>query len=62
MKHPKEYAILAVIILALGLYLFLRDTDRTTYTLPDLATIATQDFKEGMDALLAKREPRFEGR
>jgi len=26
------------------------------------ATIATRDFKEGMEALLGKREPRFEGR
>ncbi|MCC6620004.1 MAG: enoyl-CoA hydratase/isomerase family protein [Deltaproteobacteria bacterium] len=26
------------------------------------ATIATHDFKEGMEALLGKREPRFEGR
>lgn len=44
MKHQKEYAILAVVIVALGLYLFLRDTDRTTYTLPELPPIKAQDI------------------
>ena len=44
MKHTKEYAILAVAIVALGLYLFLRDTDRTTFILPDLQAFETQDI------------------
>lgn len=44
MKHTKEYAILAVVIAALGLYLFLRDTDRTTYTLPALQAVKLQDI------------------
>ena len=44
MKHTKEYAVLAVIIAALGLYLFLRDTDRTTHTLPDLQALKAQDI------------------
>jgi len=44
MKFKKEYAILAVVIVALGLYLFFRNTDRTTYTLPDFPTLKTQDL------------------
>jgi hypothetical protein len=44
MRHQKEYAILAVVIVALGLYLFLRDSDRTTYTLPELPPIKAQDI------------------
>lgn len=44
MKVKKEYAILAVVIVALGLYLFFRSTDRTTYTLPDLPDLKTQDL------------------
>lgn len=44
MKVKKEYAILSVVIIALGLYLFFRNTDRTTYTLPELPAIKTQDL------------------
>ncbi len=44
MKVKKEYAILAVVIVALGLYLFFRNTDRTTYTLPELPAVKTQDL------------------
>lgn len=42
MKVKKEYAILSVVIIALGLYLFFRNTDRTTYTLPELPAVKTQ--------------------
>lgn len=42
MKVKKEYAALAIVIVALGLYLFLRSTDRTTYTLPELPALDTQ--------------------
>lgn len=44
MKHRKEYAILAVVIVALGLYLLLRERDRTTYTLPKLQTVKAVDI------------------
>ena len=44
MKIKKEYAVLAVVIVALGLYLFFRNTDRTTYTLPELPSVKTQDL------------------
>ena len=44
MKVKKEYAILSVVIIALGLYLFFRNTDRTTYTLPELPAVKTQDL------------------
>ena len=40
----KEYAILAVVIIALGGYLFFRNTDRTTYILPELPALANQDI------------------
>lgn len=43
MKLKKEYAVLAVAIIVLGLYLFFRDTDRTTYTLPELPAVNAQD-------------------
>lgn len=38
----KEYAILSVVIISLGLYLFFRNSDRTTYTLPELPAVDTQ--------------------
>jgi hypothetical protein len=44
MKHTKEYAVLVIVIVALGLYLLMRDTDRTTYTLPDLQAIKAVDI------------------
>ncbi len=44
MKVKKEYAILVVVIVALGLYLVFRNTDRTTYTLPELPAVKTQDL------------------
>jgi hypothetical protein len=42
MKVKIEYAVLAIVIVALGLYLFLRSTDRTSYTLPEIPTLDTQ--------------------
>lgn len=44
MKLKKEYAVLALAIIVLGLYLFFRDTDRTTYTLPELPAVKAQDI------------------
>jgi len=44
MKVKKEYVILSVVIVALGLYLFFRNTDRTTYTLPKLPAVKAQDL------------------
>jgi hypothetical protein len=43
MKVKIEYVILALVIVALGLYLFFRTTDRTSYTLPDLPALKAQD-------------------
>ena len=44
MTFKKEYAILSVIIVALGLYLFFRNADRTTYTLPVLPAVDAQNL------------------
>jgi hypothetical protein len=44
MKVKIEYAMLLIVIVALGLYLFFRDTDRATYTLPDLPAVKTGDL------------------
>ena len=46
MKVKKEYMILSVVIVALGLYLFFRSTDRTTYRLPELPTLKAQDLSK----------------
>ena len=39
MKIKKEYTILALLIIALSLYLLLRQSDRTQYDLPPLPPI-----------------------
>ncbi len=44
MKIKKEYIILAVIIVALLLYLSQRSTDRTLYKLPDVPKISNSDI------------------
>jgi hypothetical protein len=46
MKVKKEYFILAAIILALSLYLFLRKTDRARYELPKLSTVPKADVSK----------------
>ena len=46
MKVKKEYIILAVLILALSLYLFLRKTDRVRYELPKLPGVAKADISK----------------
>jgi len=62
MKVKKEYAILSVVIIALGLYLFFRNTDRTTHTLPELPAVNTQDLtkvelgKDDQTVVLTRRE------
>jgi hypothetical protein len=62
MKVKKEYAILLVVIVALGLYLFFRSTDRTTYSLPELPRLKTQDLtkieisKEGRTVTLTRQD------
>ena len=44
MKVKTEYAILLVVIVALGLYLAFRSTDRTTYNLPDIPDLSATDL------------------
>jgi len=44
MKVKKEYAILLIVIAALGLYLVFRSTDRTTYSLPDIPDLTATDL------------------
>ncbi len=44
MKLKKEYALLGIVILALGLYLFLSKRDRVHYTLPETPRLETADI------------------
>jgi hypothetical protein len=61
MKVKKEYFILAAIILALSLYLFLRKTDRAHYELPKLPAVPKADVskieisKKGETVILNRR-------
>ncbi|RLB30511.1 MAG: hypothetical protein DRG87_04865 [Deltaproteobacteria bacterium] len=61
MKVKKEYIILAAVILALSLYLFLRKTDKTHYELPKLSAVPKEDIskieitKKGTDIILNRR-------
>ena len=44
MKLKKEYIILALIIIGLSVYLFVRKGDRTLYELPVLAEVSKNAF------------------
>jgi hypothetical protein len=44
MKVKKEYLILAVVIIALSVYLIMRTTDRTQYQLPAVPPVAAKDI------------------
>ena len=44
MKLKKEYIILAVIIIALSVYLYKRSSDRTLYQLPEIPKVARKDI------------------
>ena len=44
MKLKKEYIILAVIIIALSVYLYKRSSDRTLYQLPEIPKVAQKDI------------------
>ncbi|MDY6970781.1 MAG: DUF4340 domain-containing protein [Thermodesulfobacteriota bacterium] len=44
MKTKKEFIILVAIIIALSLYLMLRNPDRTNYQLPETPTVAAKDI------------------
>ncbi len=46
MKIKKEHIILAVIILALSLYVILRNPNRTHYKLPELSEVAEKDISK----------------
>jgi hypothetical protein len=65
MKVKREYAILLVVIVALGLYLFFRSTDRTSYSLPEIPKLKTQDLtkieisKEGHTATLTRQDGKW---
>ena len=57
MTLKKEYLILAVVILALGLYLFFRSTDRTTYTLPELTSVTAEKVTK---VIIEKNDQKIE--
>ena len=44
MKVKKEYIILAVVIIALSVYLVMRTSDRTQYELPDIPPVVSQRY------------------
>jgi len=44
MKIKKEYIILAIVIIALAVYLAMRTSDRTQYELPDIPPVAAKDI------------------
>ncbi len=44
MKPKKEYIVLGIIIIALSVYLAIRNTDNTRYKLPDLPEISVKDI------------------
>ena len=46
MKIKKEYIILAIVIVALSVYLALRSSDRTQYKLPDIARVAAKEISK----------------
>ncbi len=62
MKLKKEYALLGIVILALGIYLFLNKRDRVHYTLPETPRIETADIsrveiqKAGGDLTLTRTD------
>ena len=43
MKHSKEYALLLLVIIGIGLYLLLRPSDGVQYELPELTAVDTRD-------------------
>jgi len=46
MKVKKEYIILALVIIALSVYLAMRTSDRTQYKLPDVPPLAAKDISK----------------
>jgi len=46
MKVKKEYIILAVVVIALSVYLAMRTSDRTQYELPDIAPVVSKDISK----------------
>jgi hypothetical protein len=44
MKLKKEYIILALIIIGISVYLYMRKTDRTLYQIPDIPKVAKKDL------------------
>jgi hypothetical protein len=65
MKLKKEYIILLLIIIALSVYLFTRNTDRTHYQLPEPAGLESGNItkieisKEGGTIILKKRDNQW---
>ena len=55
MKIKKEYIILAAIILALALYLYFHEEQRTLYQLPVLPEVSAKDIsKIEIDKVMGK--------
>ncbi|MGD9301878.1 MAG: DUF4340 domain-containing protein [Desulfobacterales bacterium] len=46
MKVKKEYIILAIVIVALSVYLIMRTSDRTQYELPDVPQVAAKEISK----------------
>jgi len=46
MKVKKEYIILALVILALSVYLAMRTSDRTQYELPDVPPVVAKEISK----------------
>jgi len=46
MKLKKEYIILALVVIALSVYLAMRTSDRTQYELPDIPRLAAQEISK----------------
>jgi hypothetical protein len=46
MKIKKEYLILAIVIIALSVYLAMRTSDRTQYELPDIPPVVSKDISK----------------
>ena len=49
MKIKKEYIILAIIIIALSVYLVMRRSDRTLYELPEIPQVSQKEITRTSD-------------
>ena len=65
MKVKKEYLILALVIVALSVYLIMRTSDRTQYELPDVPQVAAKEIsklqitRENVIILINKKDEKW---